>query len=526
VIIALCGSAVAARACAKLAAAVPDPTPAPADAAPEDAAPVDAEPTDAAPTDAAAAEPAPLKPLLEPAGGPTPRQAWARKYRWPILLTEYAVVFGPSLAHYWGNEGSQKEDWELHWDWKSWKEKLEFEAWVLDTNRFEANAIRHPLPGVLNYQIGRTNGFGVGYSTLMTFVASVLWELIAEFRENPSVNDVFANTASAVLIGEPLFQIGLIADRTPTIPRRILGFVTSPFHRIHKEFGFSFLPERHDELPDRLEIFAGGNALRYNGANQTPEGRLGLDLELVDDPEFLSPGEGTTPIGLAGWNKVYAEGRIGGATDRIFAGAIFQSLTTYVGYSHHANDEAGRGISELYVLGGGFDFFDRRLEHAWDNLAAFHVIMPRYGAWLRTVEADLVWEVGAAADLAMVESWARVGIEEIPKSSIVLSHNYYYAPGASAEARVRASYGLWMAEAKSAAYAFWSFDDHSHGGHGDPKNLRDQRWFNNLRIGARPWRNEVQIELYGDINLRRGTGDHLERQSTELAIGAEIRVAF
>jgi hypothetical protein len=109
---------------------------------------------------------------------------------------------------------------------------------------------------------------------------------------------------------------------------------------------------------------------------------------------------------------------------------------------------------------------------------------------------------------------------------VVLSHGYYYAPGTSAETRLRASTGRWMAEVRSSAFAFWSFDNHSHGGDNDPKNLRDQRWYNSVRIGARPWDDGIQVELYGDINLRRGTGNHIERQSTELAIGTALRLAF
>src|SRR5512143_2440513 len=160
----------------------------------------------------------------------------AQALRIPLLAVENAMIIAPPLYSYWNTVDQQKEDWELNWTWHDWYEKLfTTNDLVLDTNRFEANALRHPLAGALAYQTGRANGLGPIGSTLIDFGNAVVWEYLAEYREKPSINDIFANTASGILIGEPLFQIGNLADRRPNLVRRGFALIASPFHRAQRE---------------------------------------------------------------------------------------------------------------------------------------------------------------------------------------------------------------------------------------------------------------------------------------------------
>ena len=187
----------------------------------------------------------------------------AKDWKVPIILVENAMVVAPPLYYYWNTVDDQKEDWELNWTWDDWKSKLfSTNELVLDTNRFEANGMRHPLAGALVYQIGRANGMGVLGSTIMDFANAVLWEYVAEFREKPSVNDIFANTAAGFLIGEPLFQIGNQVNGRSSLFRRGLALVASPFHRAQKEVGLSPLVDAPIS-PNRFEVIAGTNAIRY-----------------------------------------------------------------------------------------------------------------------------------------------------------------------------------------------------------------------------------------------------------------------
>src|SRR3982750_1081130 len=91
----------------------------------------------------------------------------------PIVLLEQLVVIVPPTIYYWRTPDEQKADWALRWDWPSWREKLtSLDPIVLDTNKFEANAIRHPMVGALTYQIGRGNGWSPGAAGAVDFLAS------------------------------------------------------------------------------------------------------------------------------------------------------------------------------------------------------------------------------------------------------------------------------------------------------------------------------------------------------------------
>ena len=197
------------------------------------------------------------------------------------------MVIAPPLYYYWRTVDDQKEDWELNWTWDDWKSKLfSTDELVLDTNRFEANGMRHPLAGALVYQIGRANGMGVLGSTIMDFANAVLWEYVAEFREKPSVNDIFANTAAGFLIGEPLFQIGNQVDGRSSLFRRGLALIASPFHRAQKEVGLSpLVDEPIVAEPVRGDRRYQCGALRRS-SDVKGEVRLGLDLEVLRDPDL------------------------------------------------------------------------------------------------------------------------------------------------------------------------------------------------------------------------------------------------
>src|SRR5258705_4874090 len=95
---------------------------------------------------------------------------------------EEAIVFAIPTAYYWKTQKHQSVDWELDGSWASWKVKLfSTEKLKFDTNPFHVNAIRHPVAGVIDYQIARTNGFGWIAATGFTYVKSALWEYLVEY---------------------------------------------------------------------------------------------------------------------------------------------------------------------------------------------------------------------------------------------------------------------------------------------------------------------------------------------------------
>src|SRR5262245_17489100 len=106
--------------------------------------------------------------------------------------------------YYWHTQDEQEVDWTR----PSWKDKLTLHSLRFDTNPFHVNAIRHPLTGVGDYQIARSNGFSALESTLFAYLAGALWEFCIEYYEDPSINDLIMNGAGGLAIGEPFYQIG------------------------------------------------------------------------------------------------------------------------------------------------------------------------------------------------------------------------------------------------------------------------------------------------------------------------------
>ncbi|MBC7978016.1 MAG: DUF3943 domain-containing protein, partial [Myxococcales bacterium] len=128
--------------------------------------------------------------------------------------------------YYWHTKDEQKVDWAD----PSWADKLTLRAVRFDTNAFHVNAIRHPLAGTGDYQIARSNGFGMLGSTLFAYLAGAFWELCVEYREDPSANDLIMNGAGGLAIGEPFYQIGqLWRGSHPSLADRLRTAAFSPF---------------------------------------------------------------------------------------------------------------------------------------------------------------------------------------------------------------------------------------------------------------------------------------------------------
>jgi hypothetical protein len=452
----------------------------------------------------------------------------AKDWKVPIVIVENAMVVAPPLYYYWNTVDDQKEDWELNWTWDDWKSKLfTTNELVLDTNRFEANGMRHPLAGALVYQIGRANGMGVLASTIMDLANAVLWEYVAEYREKPAINDIFANTAAGFLVGEPLFQIGNQVNGRSSLFRRGLALVASPFHRAQKEVGPSPLVDAPIS-PNRFEVIAGSDAIRYGESSDVKgEVRLGLDLEVMRDPDFGLEGEDATWTGLATWNRAAFELRFGGVADGgDLSGGRFRSTTTYAGRMEKSIGADGYGRTTFLGVGTGFEVMQRKLPTMLDRFAIFKLAEPKFGGWWRTPYGDYDVELGAAGDVAMVQSFARGQMPLMEDSSIVLTRGYYYATGTSVHGRVRGRYGRWSAELESTAHQFWSFDEHSYGGANDPKDLADGRIISTAAVGVRPTASDLRIELFGNALLRRGTGTDMWRQGKELDAGIALRAGF
>jgi len=453
----------------------------------------------------------------------------AHRARVPLTMLEQLSLIIPPMAYYWSTTDVQAVDFDMDWDWGSWKRKLtSADAYILDTNDWESNATRHPLAGYLAYQIGRANGFAPLGSVGMALGTSALWEYLVEYKELISVNDLVVNTGSAFAIGEPLFQLGRLADeRGARWTRQGLGLLTSPYHRVHAWHGYSSWGPRGPRWA-QLEA-ALGAATGSHDEGTWSDARVALDLELVTDRRYGRPGSSVARFGPGSWNRVVADVRVAADAPSTFR---FATQTTFAGRYTREIDDTGSGTDWFLGTATGADYLSQRLASEWDSTFVMHLLGPRLalGHWRDGYR--VTWELAGYADLGMTDAHVfgpEPAFPPEPLFNVLQVRGYYYAAGLSIATRLRADTPRWTAELEGRAFQLWSIDGldrvEMNGSDLDPHDVSDQRAFARGALGARVSR-ELRLELAIEAALRRGTWQQRERVTTELASTASLIMPF
>jgi hypothetical protein len=153
-----------------------------------------------------------------------------------LSLEELGVLLAGS-GYYFSEKSVNSVDWEFGYSWSTLERKLIGDGYALDDNYFNTNFLSHPGSGALYYAVARANHVGVGSALLTAFMSSALWELVGEFRERVSINDVFVTPLGGFAFGEPLIQLSSFFDRScDTTTNRILGSFFAPPKAVNDYF--------------------------------------------------------------------------------------------------------------------------------------------------------------------------------------------------------------------------------------------------------------------------------------------------
>ncbi len=90
----------------------------------------------------------------------------------------------------------------LDWDRPSAAQRFNGDAWRFDNNTFAMNFFGHPLSGSGAYLAGRSNRLGVWSSWGYSLAGSTLWEVVVEFKERVSINDMVITPGAGLPVGE------------------------------------------------------------------------------------------------------------------------------------------------------------------------------------------------------------------------------------------------------------------------------------------------------------------------------------
>lgn len=245
---------------------------------------------------------APLRSDLEPL--PPPVEPHRRHYTLAVLETAAAVGMG--TVWYWRNAQFNSRDWDLGWDWPSWKKKATFEAPRFDDNTYDTNAFWHPLDGAGLYLIARGNHLTPLQSLGMVAAQSVIWEYAVEFREYPSVNDMIFTPMAAISLSEPAVRVaaliragnnGPVAETVAAVldpVGAVNGMFEGPSARARGRTDAAGLPldYRH-----RLELFFGAGQTSFGDGRQQSSSQVGADLFVDSTPGYGRPGRRSGLVG-------------------------------------------------------------------------------------------------------------------------------------------------------------------------------------------------------------------------------------
>lgn len=423
---------------------------------------------------AAAAAPALAQPAGEASGPSTPPpdevtvqpgpatgtmldwlQDGPRDRRWGRMLIEAAVLLGAMETHYWINKTENMFDFQYDADWHNVRERLiTLQAWKLDDNYYETNAWRHPAQGGLSYLFARSNGFSALESYAVALTQSAAWELIGEFKEEVSVNDIILTPRAGSVLGEATWQLGLFFLRGERVwPYKIAGNLGTfgkgvwdyldgrprPRARTINPIG---LPA---DVPHRFEASIAG-ARWSAGGEVRPLVRAAISTELVLIPDYDKPGREQRLYAAPAYSSI----RVEAARDDLAITDFKLFVRTGITSWHRKDLKRSSGYSILYSLGSAYEYsqhaspgrFTRRTR---DQIAIGHIGGGTVDLTVRRPGVQVRAMADVYGDFALVRNHAIDAYREAHPDAYVRStitrDNYHHALGLTARGQVVASRG-------------------------------------------------------------------------------------
>lgn len=369
-------------------------------------------------------------------------------------LLGITAFFGLEVANYWIGRDLNAPDWELSWTWPSWEKKLvSGEGLSLDTNRFETNAVWHPIAGAVYYLAGRGNGLGVTESFALSFFASAAWEYVAEFREKVSINDLVVTPVAGVALGEPLHRLSVFFAEGRGPVAGTLAVVTSPFRALSDwiEEGSAERTRRLDALGlpadtwHRFDLFVGAAAIAPRDRLRLAETQLGVSAELLDIPEYERPTAVERPVPPGTATRISVQASLAGGD---LARFDFASRTSLGGYFWQKLRPARGGLTGYNLSVGaatGFGYAVQDWEGGWtDKLGVANVLGLTADVGLYHRGLRFRAGVGVSGDFSSVSSAAISDFLLLNGSdgirSVLRDRKYYFALGTTIRPGISVGY--------------------------------------------------------------------------------------
>lgn len=455
---------------------------------------------------------------------------------------EQLGLLGLGFAQYMFNSGSNSVDWQFTYDWDSFQKKLDGSGYAFDTNHFDTNFLSHPSSGSLYYLTARGNRLTPLVSLVYSALSSFMWELVGEFREQVSINDLWVTPVSGFVFGETTLQLGGFFDRScRSLGNVLLGTLLAPTKAVHDAMD-GVHPRRDGPCDARGLSLLGAHEFRMSAdlaATKLLEGsayvalRLRLHTRIFALDSYGRPGHGRQDFTLANVSELWLRGSF------THVPLDFELGSSLLLFGIHSRDleaapSGGRPVGDEVTLGlwVGLQYFTHRYgggDQPFDRFFALQA--PGFGLQYRIHTAMLTWElelyVGATfagADAFALPNYVRSESTKL-LTSVARAEGYNYAVGLTAVPRARVQARGFELGAELHAIEVtgvrWRDRNHLNGTHSHvpiSEALRRGALWLAVQPGDTPFRVNLTLTLL----QRWGALGNAARSNTELSLAAGV----
>jgi hypothetical protein len=360
-------------------------------------------------------------------------------------IGEEVLVLGAGFGEYVLDK-SNSRDFDLKYDWPSLRSKLLFESIAFDNNRFATNFATHPIAGWFYYGVARSNRLSMGESFGYAFVASWLWETFGEWREQAAINDIVFTPVSGVPIGESLFHLGALFQRSRNTSA--LAWLFGPLKSLNDTVdGAEPAPaDGFDDLGLPTDVWhhfhfsAGAGVTAQDHGLTQADGRVAIGSRIVALPSYGKRGEVSRWFDEGEVSTIGFEiaGSKTGVTDALFETAVMP----FGYYDHHSTETTIVGMDLGFEY--GVHDYDRdrrrdldRISYIDAGLGLEHAMTA--GAFRMRARFAVLGDFGGVDAYAMPEHRATLGDFGVP--SVLANEAYYFAIGTTVRPQLELAYG-------------------------------------------------------------------------------------
>lgn len=458
---------------------------------------------------------------------------------------ELGLVLGAGWVEYSLNASNQ-QDFDLGYDWESFREKLVGNAVRFDSNRFDTNNAGHALAGYFFYTSSRSNRLDWHEAYLGSLAASTLWEFIFEFREKVSVNDLVTTSLAGMSLGETTHQLGAYFDRGSGVLPETLAWLFGPAKSLHDRLdGEHARHSRHrdaygfSEEAEHALALSGGMAFTHDkhSARYEVDALLRFESRLLNMRGANRRGRFSRFFFDGNYSKLLTEAYLGEM------GVSHFTLDTRVApvgwYSQNLKRRRSGGLAGHRVLAGttvGFDYryhhFDRQNQAHADRIAGVHAggltMMSEVVSGDVRIKTGLDAHIGfASVNSLAVDSYLSVGGARNRIPTVVGREGYYFGWQAMAEPQVELELGRFELGGAARFDSFWSIS----GIDRDQEQIQDEVDLTDQRMLARGWMrlrptSDLALSIEGVRRIRRSQLDFARGRRDDTTVLGSLAWTF